>query len=92
MKRSLSVPLVFGFLSAANWQVLAREHPSQSIPGPHLSIHLHNLADVSSRILDHATQDAAGILATAGVNTIWQQVRRTAPQFARWLCLGRTGW
>ncbi|SRR5579864_4027015 len=45
-----------------------------------LNIHLYNLAGVSPQALDHATQDAARVLATAGVDTVCWHVLADAPE------------
>lgn len=51
-------------------QVFATKPVLSAVPAECLNIHLYNLAAVSSRTLEHATQDAARVLSTAGVETV----------------------
>ena len=56
------------------WNVcFARPHLKPQVADQQLVIHLYNLADVSSRRLDQAMQQATLVLATAGVKAVWQQ-------------------
>lgn len=57
--------------------VVAVGAQSPEIP---LNIHLYNLAGVSSRTLNHAKEDAARVLATAGVNVVYSRVPADAPE------------
>jgi hypothetical protein len=45
-----------------------------------LHIHLYNWACISSWMLTHATQDAAQVLATAGVDTVCWHISADAPE------------
>jgi hypothetical protein len=46
---------------------------SQETLGWNLCIRVYNLADIPSGALDHASKEAAGILTSAGVPTVWEQ-------------------
>ncbi len=67
-------------LSAASSEVFVHETSSTAVPAECLNIHLYNLAGVSSRTLDGATQDAARALATAGVNKVCWHVLAEAQE------------
>jgi len=47
-------------------------HPSQEADRQPLVIHVYDLAGVSSHTLNQATEEAARILTTAGVEAVWQ--------------------
>ena len=68
MNRSLKMLLALGILSAS-WQAYARSAAAPPLP---LSIHLYDLANISPHTLDEATREAARVLATAGVEVVWQ--------------------
>jgi hypothetical protein len=80
MKRSLKVKLVVGIMSAANWQSYAQGNVSEAVPEAHLCIHLYNSAGLSHQTLTDAAKEAARILATAGVDTIWQERPVDSPE------------
>jgi hypothetical protein len=52
---------------------IAHERPSAAVRGHRLSMRVYNSRNVSSRTLDYATQAAARVLATGGVDATWQQ-------------------
>jgi hypothetical protein len=72
MKRSLKIQLALGILSAAGCQLYGSGHQSKSADLQAVAIHVYNLAGVSPRILSQATEEAARILVTAGVQAAWQ--------------------
>jgi hypothetical protein len=76
MNRSLKMQLALGILSAS-WQAYAR--PSLAPAWP-LGIHLYDLANISPHTLDEAAREAAGVLATAGVEVVWQRLPADSPE------------
>jgi hypothetical protein len=72
MKSSLKIRLALGMLSAATCQPQAFGRAVEEVQPLHLSIHLYNLSVASPRTLDQAMNEASQILATAGVEIIWQ--------------------
>lgn len=80
MNRSLKMRIASGILSAWSSQVCASGRPAENTHVPRLCIHLYNLANASAGTLDRATKEAARILASAGVETIWQQGPADAPE------------
>src|ERR1700733_355075 len=72
MKRSSKIQLAVGILSAAVCQLYASGHQSQSADLQPVAIHVYDLAGVTPRILSQATEEAARILATAGIQAVWQ--------------------
>lgn len=73
MHRFLRLGLASGFLAAFSWQGLTQQRPLKAISEQALTIRLYDRADVPSRTLDRAMQDASRILATAGVDAVWQR-------------------
>jgi hypothetical protein len=73
MNRSLRMMMVSGIISAASWQSFAEDVVCQAASAGQLCIHLYNLADVSPQTLEGAEEVAARILATAGVDIVWQK-------------------
>jgi hypothetical protein len=73
MNGSLKMRLALGILLTCNSQSYAIGRPAEKVRAPRLCIHVYNLANVSFRTLDQATKEAARILATAGVEIVWQQ-------------------
>ena len=76
MNRSLKIQLALGILSAS-WQAYARPAVAQAQP---LGIHLYDLANISPHTLDEAAREAARVLATAGVEVVWQQLPADSPE------------
>jgi hypothetical protein len=76
MNRSLKMQLALGILSA-RWQAHARPAVAPAQP---LGIHLYDLANISPHTLDEAAREAARVLATAGVEVVWQQLPADSPE------------
>jgi len=76
MNRSLKMQLALGIL-AAGWQAYARP---AAAPALRLSIHLYDLANISPHTLDEAAREAARVLATAGVEVVWQRGPAGSPE------------
>ena len=72
MKRSLKIQLALGILFAAGCQLYASDHQSQSADLQPVAIRVYDLAGVSPHALSQATEEAARILASAGVQAVWQ--------------------
>jgi hypothetical protein len=72
MKRSLKIQLAVGIFSAAGCQLYASDHQSHPADLQPVAIYVYDLAGVSSHTLAQATEEAARILATAGVQVVWQ--------------------
>ncbi len=72
MKRSLTTQLAVGILSAASFQLFAAARQSDRAERQSVAIHVYDLAGVSARDLHEATEEAGRILATAGVEAVWQ--------------------
>jgi len=72
MKRSLKMQLALGILSAASFHLYAAGRQSDRAERQPVAIHVYDLAGVSSRDLHEATEEAGRILATAGVEAVWQ--------------------
>lgn len=70
MHRSVKDRLALGVLCAASWQAHAQ----------HLNIHVYDLARDPSYTLEEVTQEAARVLATAGVDVVWQQPPAGSPE------------
>jgi len=73
MHTLLRLRLAWGILAVFSSQGFAHPRPPEAIPGQPLTIRVYSPADVSPRTLNHAMQDAARILSTAGVEPIWQR-------------------
>jgi hypothetical protein len=58
----------------------ARPHSKPQVAGQKIFVRLYNLAHVSAETLNHATQRATVVLATAGVRAIWQQETNDAKE------------
>jgi hypothetical protein len=80
MKRSLKMQLALGILSAASVQLYAAGRPSNGAERHSVAIHVYDLAGVSARDLHEATDEAGRILATAGVEAVWQFGDADAPE------------
>lgn len=65
--------LALGILAVFGWQAFAHPRSAEAISGRPLTIRIYSVSDVSPRTLNHAIQDATRILATAGVDAIWQR-------------------
>lgn len=61
-------------------QVFPSEASSSAVQAKCLNIHLYNLAAISSETLDQAIQDAAQVLATAGIDAVCWNVMAEAPE------------
>ena len=75
MNRSLKM-LALGIL-AASPPASAR---SAAVPCQSLTIHLYDLADIAPQTLDEAAREVTRILATAGVDVIWQRSPADSPE------------
>src|ERR1700722_3153086 len=74
MNRSLKMQLALGILWAS-WQAYARPAVAQA-----LGVHLYDLSNISPHTLDEAAREAARVLATAGVEIVWQQLPADSPE------------
>jgi hypothetical protein len=72
MTRSLKMQLALCILSAASIPVNASGYPFGSAARQRVTVHVYDLAGVSARDLRQATEEAGRILATAGVEAVWQ--------------------
>jgi hypothetical protein len=81
MKRSLKTQLALGFLVlAAGCELHAAGHPPNRTERQSVAIHVYDLAGVSTKDLKDATEEAGRILATAGVEAVWQFGGSSAPE------------
>jgi hypothetical protein len=80
MNRSLKTQLALGIFSAVSCQLYAAGQQSDQAARRPFAIHVYDLADVSARDLHQATKEAGRILATAGVEAVWQFGRAEAPE------------
>ena len=80
MKRSLKMRLTLGMLSAASCQLYAAGRQSDRVERQPVAIHVYDLAGVLEGDLRQATEEAGRILATAGVEAVWQFAPANAPE------------
>ena len=76
MNRTLKIALALGILSASR-QTSARP---AATPALRLIIHLYDLANISPQTLVEAAREAARVLATAGVEIVWQRGPADSPE------------
>jgi len=72
MNRSLKMQLALVIISAATCQLSALGRHSRAADRQTVVIYVYDLAGVSSRTLNQATEGAGRILASAGVEAVWQ--------------------
>jgi hypothetical protein len=72
MSRSLRIQLAVGILSAASWQLYGAGRQSDRGERQQVVIRVYDLSGVSARDLQQAAEEAGRILATAGVDPVWQ--------------------
>jgi len=80
MKRSLRIQLALGILALASCQLYAAGRQSDQVERQPVNVHVYDLAGVSARDLREATQEAGRILATSGMQTVWQFGPADAPE------------
>lgn len=70
MQRSSKTCPALVIFAAASWQAHAQR----------LNIHVYDLAHASPAIFEEATQEAARVLATSGVEVVWQRPPTDSPE------------
>ncbi|MGA7415865.1 MAG: hypothetical protein WBW33_35665 [Bryobacteraceae bacterium] len=80
MKRYLKSQLALGILFAAGCELYAAGRQSNGVDRQPVAVHVYDLAGVSAKDLHEATEEAGRILATAGMEAVWQFGAADAPE------------
>jgi hypothetical protein len=76
VNRSLKIQLALEILAAIS---PASARPA-AVGSQRLNVHLYDLANIAPQTLDEAAREAAWILATAGVEVVWQRGAADSPE------------